>query len=57
MSASLGLLLLFSYYMEMKVFVAEDNGAFNAVTGSHDDLVSSFWLCIQGFKNGFWYPF
>lgn len=42
---------------EMKVFVAEDNGAFNAVSGSHDDLVSSFWLCIQGFKNGFWYPF
>lgn len=42
---------------EMKVFVAEDNGAFNAVSGSHDDLVSSFWLCLQGFKNGFWYPF
>lgn len=42
---------------EMKVFVAEDNGSFNAVSGSHDDLVSSFWLCIQGFKNGFWYPF
>lgn len=42
---------------EMKVFVAEDNGAFNAVSGSHDDLVSSFWLCIQGYKNGFWYPF
>ena len=42
---------------EMKVFVAEDSGAFNAVSGSHDDLVSSFWLCIQGFKNGFWYPF
>lgn len=42
---------------EMKVFVAEDNGAFNAVTGSHDDLVSALWLCIQGMKNGFWYPF
>ena len=42
---------------EMKVFVAEDNGSFNAVSGSHDDLVSSFWLCIRGFKNGFWYPF
>lgn len=42
---------------EMKVFVAEDSGAFNAVSGSHDDLVSSFWLCLQGFKNGFWYPF
>lgn len=42
---------------EMKVFVAEDNGAFNAVSGSHDDLVSSLWLCIQGYKNGFWYPF
>lgn len=42
---------------EMKVFVAEDNGSFNAVSGSHDDLVSSFWLCIQGYKNGFWYPF
>lgn len=42
---------------EMKVFVAEDNGAFNAVTGSHDDLVSALWLCIQGMKNGYWYPF
>lgn len=42
---------------EMKVFVAEDSGAFNAVSGSHDDLVSSLWLCIQGYKNGFWYPF
>ena len=42
---------------EMKVFVAEDNGAMNAVTGSHDDLISAFWLCIQGVKNGFWYPF
>ena len=42
---------------EMKMFVAEDNGAFNAVTGSHDDLVSAMWLCIQGMKHGFWYPF
>lgn len=42
---------------EMKTFVAEENGAFNAVVGSHDDLVSALWLCIQGFKNGFWYPF
>lgn len=42
---------------EMKVFVAEENGAFNAVSGSHDDLISSMWLCIQGYKNGFWYPF
>ena len=42
---------------EMKTFVAQDNGAFNAVVGSHDDLVSGFWLCIQGIKNGFWYPF
>lgn len=42
---------------EMKTFVAEENGAFNAVIGSHDDLVSAMWLCIQGFKNGFWYPF
>lgn len=42
---------------EMKTFVAEDNGAFNAVTGSHDDLISAMWLCIQGAKNGFWYPF
>ena len=42
---------------EMKVFVAEDNGAFNAVSGSHDDLISAMWLCIQGAKNGFWYPF
>lgn len=42
---------------EMKTFVAEDNGAFNAVSGQHDDLISSCWLCIQGMKNGFWYPF
>lgn len=42
---------------EMKVFVAEDNGAFNAVSGSHDDLISSCWLCIQGRKMGYWYPF
>ena len=42
---------------EMKTFVAEDNGAFNAISGCHDDLVSSCWLCIQGVKNGFWYPF
>lgn len=42
---------------EMKTFVAEDNGSFNAVSGTHDDLVSAFWLCIQGMKNGFWYPF
>lgn len=42
---------------EMKVFVAEDNGSFNAVTGSHDDLISAMWLSIQGMKHGFWYPF
>ena len=42
---------------EMKVFVAEENGAFNAVTGSHDDRISAMWLCIQGCKTGFWYPF
>lgn len=42
---------------EMKTFISEDNGAFNAVSGAHDDLVSAMWLCIQGIKNGFWYPF
>lgn len=42
---------------EMKTFVAEENGSFNAVTGSHDDLISAMWLCIQGMKQGFWYPF
>ena len=42
---------------EMKTFVAEENGSFNAVVGCHDDLVSAFWLCIQGMKSGFWYPF
>lgn len=42
---------------EMKVFVAADNGSMNAVSGSHDDLISAFWLCIQGAKNGYWYPF
>ncbi len=42
---------------EMKVFVAEDNGSMNAVSGSHDDLISAFWLCIQGYKGGLYYPF
>ena len=42
---------------EMKTFVAEENGSFNAVVGCHDDLVSAFWLCIQGMRSGFWYPF
>ena len=42
---------------EMKTFVSEGNGSFNAVVGCHDDLVSAFWLCIQGAKSGFWYPF
>ncbi|WP_099466711.1 phage terminase large subunit family protein [Konateibacter massiliensis] len=42
---------------EMKTFIAEENGSFNAVTGSHDDLISAMWLCIQGMKQGFWYPF
>lgn len=42
---------------EMKTFVAEEKGSFNAVTGSHDDLISAMWLCIQGMKQGFWYPF
>ena len=42
---------------EMKTFVAEESGSFNAVIGSHDDLVSAMWLCIQGMKQGLWYPF
>lgn len=42
---------------EMKTFVAEENGSFNAISSCHDDLVSSCWLAIQGAKNGFWYPF
>lgn len=42
---------------EMKVFVAENNGAFNAIVGCHDDRISSCWLAIEGAKNGFWYPF
>ena len=42
---------------EMKTFVAEDNGAFNAITGCHDDRISACWLAIEGAKNGFWYPF
>lgn len=42
---------------EMKVFVAEDNGSMNAVSGSHDDLISAFWLCIAGIKSNIWYPF
>lgn len=54
-----GLIDINSTYLleEMKTFVAEENGAFNAVVGTHDDLVSAMWLCIQGMKNGFWYPF
>ena len=54
-----GMVGIVSNYLleEMKTFVAEENGSFNAVIGSHDDLVSAMWLCIQGFKNGFWYPF
>lgn len=36
---------------EMKTFVAEDSRAFNAVVGSHDDLVSACWLCIAGMKS------
>ena len=42
---------------EMKVFVAENNGAFNAIVGCHDDRISACWLAIEGMKNGFWYPF
>ena len=42
---------------EMKTFVAEDNGAFNAIVGCHDDRISACWLAIEGAKNGFWYPF
>ena len=42
---------------EMKTFVAEDNGAFNAISGCHDDRISACWLAIEGAKNGFWYPF
>lgn len=42
---------------EMKVFVAENNGAFNAIIGCHDDRISACWLAIEGAKNGFWYPF
>ena len=42
---------------EMKVFVAENNGAFNAIVGCHDDRISACWLAIEGAKNGFWYPF
>lgn len=42
---------------EMKTFVAEDNGAFNAISSCHDDLVSACWLSIAGAKSGFWYPF
>ena len=42
---------------EMKVFVAENNGAFNAIVGCHDDRISACWLAIEGTKNGFWYPF
>ena len=42
---------------EMKVFVAEDNGSFNAVSGEHDDLISACWLAISGRKLNYWYPF
>ena len=42
---------------EMKTFVASESGSMNAVSGSHDDLVSAFWLCIAGMKSNVWYPF
>lgn len=42
---------------EMKTYVADDKGGFNAVSGSHDDLISALWLCIQGYKQNLWYPF
>lgn len=42
---------------EMKVFVAEENGSFNAVSGEHDDLISACWLAISGRKLNYWYPF
>lgn len=40
---------------EMKVFIVHENGTMGAVIGSHDDLVSAFWLAIQGCKSGLWY--
>ena len=42
---------------EMKVFVSDDSGKMGAISGCHDDLIASAWLCIQGMKLGFWYPF
>lgn len=42
---------------EMKVFVAGQNGSFNAAIGYHDDLISACWLCIEGMKQGYWYNF
>jgi len=39
---------------EMKTFVAEGS-SMNAMKGSHDDLLMSLAMAIQGIKAGFWY--
>ena len=40
---------------EMKTFVIDDKGRMNGATGTHDDMVSALWLCIQGAKSPYWY--
>jgi len=40
---------------EMKTFVANDNGSYNAMRGRHDDIIMAFCLAIAGIKQGKWY--
>lgn len=42
---------------EMKVFVADEKGSMNAISGNHDDLISALWLCIAGQKSTMYYSF
>lgn len=40
---------------EMKVFVADDRGGYNAMRGRHDDIIMAWCLAIAGIKQGKWY--
>lgn len=40
---------------EMKTFIVNEKGQMNAAIGTHDDLISAMWLCIQGAKSPYWY--
>lgn len=40
---------------EMKTFIVDNHGGMNAADGTHDDMISAMWLCIQGAKSPYWY--